>query len=85
MKISLDMDALTLGDLEDFEGIAGRGITEALADYQAGKASMKEVIGLVWICQRAESPEFTLDDARKVKLTELEVEVASPDPTPDGG
>jgi len=36
----------------------------------------------VWICGRSSDPEFTLDDARKVKLSDLEVEVGSADPTP---
>lgn len=85
MKINFDMDALTLGDLEDFEDIAGRGLVEAMQDYQNGKVSMKELTGLVWICTRVENPEFTLAEARKVKLSdldELEIEVVSPDPTP---
>jgi len=84
MKLDLDPDNLTLGDMEDFEAVAGRGLTEAMEDYKAGTISMKEVVGLVWICGRAANPAFTLDDARRLKVTDLEVEVAEPDPTPGG-
>ncbi len=57
----------------------------AIQEATTGKAALKSMIGLVWVCRRAVDPGFTLDDARKVKLSELDIEIAEPDPTPGSG
>lgn len=84
MKIKLDIDELTFGDMEDFEEFAGVPLMEAMQQVQAGQMPLKPAIGLIWICQRAINPNFTLDDARKVKLNDLEIDLEDdePDPTP---
>jgi hypothetical protein len=33
----------------------------------------KALKALIWITQRIEKPEFTLDDARRVRVSELEL------------
>lgn len=38
------------------------------------KLPAKAIKALVWIVKRAENPEFTLDDARKVNVSELNIE-----------
>jgi hypothetical protein len=35
--------------------------------------STKALKALIWITQRIEKPEFTLDDARRVRVSELEL------------
>lgn len=89
MKISLDPNDLTFGDMEDFEQFTGQGLMDTFAKVgESGDLnglSVKAVVGLLWICGRQGDPAFTVDDARKVKLTELEIEVAEEaDPTPGG-
>ncbi len=85
MKIKLDVDQLTFGDIEDFEAHVGGDLMAAISGATSGTAPLKAMIGLIWICQRTIDPDFTLEDARKVKVSELEVEVAEADPTPGSG
>lgn len=90
-KLKINPDAMTLGDLEDFEEGVGVPLHEALKPVQERddegnkvfdpkgrpvmtvKVSAKSLRYLVWIVKRAEDPEFTPDDARKVKVSELEL------------
>jgi len=65
-KIALDVNDLTLGELEELEEATG----VKLADL--GNGSVKSTIALIWISERRRHPEFTLDDARQLKVTELE-------------
>src|SRR6185436_9314426 len=68
MKLTLDFDELSISDLEDFKKACGLDIlaldvnaipTEALAP-------------LIWILERQKDPHFTLEDARRIKLKDLE-------------
>lgn len=86
MKISLDVDNLTFGDMADFEDEVGEPLLSVVTKLESGDASAKALIGLVWICGRAEDESFTIADARKLKITELEVDVGddAADPPNDG-
>jgi hypothetical protein len=77
MKISIDMNTLTLGELEFFEEQSGLGI----GDLAAGKSSTKALLALICIQERRTNPAFTMDDARKVPVSDIEIDVA--DPTPE--
>lgn len=93
MKIKLNPDALTFGDLEDFETQTGEGLLDTFESIEKKQdlsgLSMRCITALLWICTRTENADFTLDDARKIKLSELkdlEIEVAGEaDPTPGDG
>lgn len=105
--IRLDPDALTIGDLEDFENGVGATLQEALKpvpvyeldedgepkrDTDTGakirkigedgrpemtaKVSTTALKHLVWILKRNEDENFTLDDARKVRVSTLELVTA---------
>lgn len=80
MKIKLDPNDLTFGDMEDFEQETGEPLLAALDALGKNQASAKTLIGLVWVCQRQIDPGFSMDDARKVRLSDLEVDVSA-DPT----
>lgn len=89
MKIRLDPKALTLGDLEDFETATGEGLMETFEKIdKAGTFTSlraRSVSALIWVCARQDNPDFTLDDARKVRVDELEIEeVDEADPTSGG-
>ncbi len=89
MKITLDPDKVTLGDLEDFEDASGQDLDRVLASVDESGAvqnmRMKTVLALVWVFGRKTDPSLTLDQVRAWPMSELdglEVEVAAePDPT----
>lgn len=60
---SYSIDDFTLGELEWLEDEMGC----ALDEINAG--SMKAALRFVCIIKRREDPEFTLDEARKLKLS----------------
>lgn len=76
MKISIDLNTMTLGELEFFEEESGLTID----DLAAGKSSSKAVIALITIQERRENPRFSMDDARKLPISDIEVSVADPTP-----
>ena len=61
-----ELDEFELGDLEWLEDYLGKPLTnlENLNSVKAG-------VGLVYLIRRRENPAFTLDDARKMKMTAL--------------
>ncbi len=104
-KLSIDPNAMTIGDLEDFEDIVGMSMDKAFKPVPAlddegnrlygepddkgirrpemtVELSTKALKALVWIIKRQADPNFTLDDARKVKVSELDIE-GEPDSSAD--
>lgn len=76
MRITFDVDTMTLGEVEEFEAISGLDITQ----MAGGQLPSKAIIAIVYLQQRRENPAYTLEDARKVRVSELEW--GEPDPTP---
>lgn len=79
MRVNIDVEALTLGDLEDIEETIG-GDAEAMVDrlVREGKQSlrMKEMNALIWVCARHDDPTVTYEDVRAAKLVDLDFAVA---------
>lgn len=90
MKFTIDPDAFTLGDMEDFEEVTGKTLKEALKPVpkyddegnrefdEKGRplseaaVTAKVLTALVWVAHRSNGhPDFTLAEARKVRVTEL--------------
>ena len=65
-KLEIDIKDLTLGDLEDIEGVVG---TDAMRLLLRGGVTPKAMVALVWVAKRQTDPGFSLDDARKVQLS----------------
>jgi hypothetical protein len=66
----IDVEGLTLGDLEFIEEYTGQSadnLKEVLSDPKAPKAKL--LTALYFVAQRAKDPGFTIEDAKKVKLT----------------
>lgn len=84
MKLHISEADLTVGDLEDIEDYTGQQFTgfEPGPDGQV-KVGTKMLTALIWITERRANPDFSVADARKTKVSELEVGVA--DPTPAAG
>lgn len=89
--IKFDPNEWTLGDMDDFETVVGKPLSEVFKaknvigdDGQPEKdkrgrpvkevtLDAKSIIAIVWLEKRRTNPEFTLEDARKVKFTALEM------------
>lgn len=70
LELRLDPQKLTLGELEEFEDIAGMTIDEAF--YSGAPTRAKSLIALVFLTGRRQDPTFTLEDARAVDLSDLQ-------------
>jgi hypothetical protein len=84
VKIRLDPDELTLGDAEDIEA-AGFDLAGLGRLVETGKVPLKLAVLLVWITGRKVDPSFTYEDARALKVTELEIELVEVADSPKGG
>lgn len=75
--ISIDINDLTLGDLEDIEGVVG---TDTMRLVMKGEVTPKAMVALVWVAMRRTDPGFSLDDARKVNLKQFQFGGDTTDP-----
>lgn len=74
-NLVVDFDDLELGELEDFEEATGLDFTQ----MKPGKAlPVKALTALVWIVKRRTEPDFTIEDARKMKLSTVDLGDANP-------
>lgn len=85
--LHVDPDDLTIGELEDFEEIVGKPLDEALvldAKTKQPRISAKVLKAFIFIVYRRANPDFTLEQARAVKVSELQLGT-KPDPTETAG
>lgn len=75
--IELDLDRMTLGELDTIAEVAG---TEAAKAMMAGEMSPKALIAVAYVVKRRDNPEFTIEDARALKVMALK----QPDPEKKG-
>lgn len=68
--ISVRLDDLTIGDLEDIEQLSGA----TLQDITEGRMNAAAVAALVFVSERREHPEFTIEDARKVRMVDVGID-----------
>lgn len=66
-SFTLDVEDMTLGELEDLEECAD----VTIGDLQAGNLPMKAIRVLVWIVARRDDPAATVDDFRDVRLSQI--------------
>jgi hypothetical protein len=90
--LRFSVDSITVGDMEDIEEIAGKSFAEIVELLKAPTTEggminvpIKVLKAVVFVIYRQGNPDFTLDDARKVKVTELELVMSEPDPTEPPG
>lgn len=87
--LRFSVDSLTVGDLEDIEEMSGMSFDDIMGHLTSGKVGAGGKVGvpikvlkaLVFVVYRAADPAFTVEDARKVRVSELEVVLSEPDPT----
>jgi hypothetical protein len=64
----MDIDTLTLGDIEDIENYAGLSFSD-IGEDKPGVSKLRTA--LVWVLKRKSNPDFTIDDARNMTPDEL--------------
>lgn len=78
VDINLDFDEFTIGDLEDLETISGLAFDQI--EWNTERLPVKVLKALVYISQRKIDSSFTVEDAARVKISE--VKPAAENPTP---
>lgn len=81
--LQLDMDQISIGDLEDFEEYTGQTIDQIDKAITGQKVSMKVLTGVALLALRQDNPDATIADAKRVKISEL-MGGADDDPTVAG-
>lgn len=77
-EIRIDFDELTLGEVEEFEELAG----VPFSSIDKGMPARAMTV-LVFLVLRRTNPGYTLDDARQEKVSAIARGMeATPDPTP---
>lgn len=84
--VRLDFNRLTIGDMEDFETMTGQPFQETMEGVAANASAsvpVKILKAIVFLCKRLDDPDFKMTDARKVRVSELVIDMggAEPDPT----
>ncbi len=74
MKVNVDMEAMNLGELDFIEQESGLGIN----DLAAGKMTTRALLAIIVVQERRKNANYSMDDARSLKIGEIEVEVADP-------
>ncbi len=69
-KINVSIDDLDLGECEEFE--SATGIHVAQLETMKDHLPIKAVTALVWLSERRNNPDFSLEAARKVKISALD-------------
>ncbi len=69
-----DLEDFELGDLEWLEDFIGAPLSD-----QEALNRMKTAIGFVYLVKRREDPEYTIDQARKVKLAAIDAPEEEPE------
>ena len=76
-ELSIELDSLTVAEIETIEEIIEAPVDEAFA---AGKPRGKTLRAIGFVMKRRENPDFTLEDAGN-----LVVKLSEPDPTSAAG
>jgi hypothetical protein len=65
------LDDLDLSELEALESVTGQPMGVILSEFQTNRFSAKTLTGLVWLMLKRDHPDATIDDARKIKLSQI--------------
>jgi len=79
--VVIDVNTLTWGELEQIEDLTGRNVTGELG---RGQPSAKTMTALIWVVKRRTDPNFTMDDARALTVTGVNVKAPTDPKDPAG-
>ena len=74
MRYKIELEDLTLGEAEELETLTG--IT--LESIARGKPPVKVLTALLYLVNRRDNPAFTMDDARAIKIAQLDQDESVP-------
>jgi hypothetical protein len=81
--ISLDLDDLTLGELEDIEELTGMSIAAISTANQDGDTPTRVLRAMAFVVLRRTIPEVTFEDCRAIRPSMIAGRRdVQPDPTP---
>lgn len=89
--LRFSVDSITIGDMEDIEDITGKSFDDILtlitsrSDADTIGIPVKVLKALVFVMRRHDDENFTVADAAKVRVSELQVLLAEPDPPVPAG
>lgn len=76
MDLKIDVEEMTLAEMEFFEEQSGVPIQ----DLAGGNVPVRALLALITIQERRRDPKYTMDDARKLKFSDVNL-TDSVDPT----
>ena len=76
IRLELDVNRFTLAELEDLEEATGLTFTKLGEVLAAGDYSIKLLRAVVWILRRRAEPDYTLEHARSLSLSDIAFEAA---------
>lgn len=76
MKITVDLTTASLGEIEQFE-VDSKMTWE---EFTEGKSSIRGTMALICLQERRANPKYSMDDARKIKVGDVEFEEVAADP-----
>lgn len=84
--VTLDLNTLTFGDVEDLEETSGMSYDEIEKHVKDGaNPPLKLAKALLWVALRQHNPDLTLDDIRSLKLHDLgELNITAGEVPPTG-
>lgn len=82
MKIILNFDEWTMGDVERLEAAAGMSLSAIGAELRTGDLPARLFTSLIYASEIRTNPDFTLEDARTVRWGDFTLE-AAPAPLED--
>jgi len=75
LSLSIDIDSMTLGEMETVEELTGLGLDEIGAAMSMPGPKVKILMALAYVVKRRTEPEITLDAIRAMRV---ELEDADP-------
>lgn len=73
--VNVDIDTLTLGEMETVEDLTGLGLDEIAAAINRPGPKAKILLALAFVSERRTNPDVTLDDVRGMSI---ELEASDP-------
>lgn len=85
VRLDLDPDSLEVGEIMDIEEVTGQPFGILEKGFRTGEWSMASVAAFIWIAERRKNPEFTFEDAKKVKFGDVELTDSPDEPSSELG
>ena len=82
-KILFDVDSMTLADLEKLEEAADAPVSAIIQSLTGGPLTARMIAAIVWMSRQKTNPAFTLEEARSLKIGEIQFASKESEPEPN--